>query len=555
MKGAEGKMGGKSKSKGKGGKSKSQGAKGSGKGSKMGAKGGKSGHAKAVGTENIGTYRRKIPNVNIKAIRDKKLQAAIKKKGVMSRAAAYKAVRSEILLPEESGFVEAEGMEKTYHFSQAELTAAVDQQSARKVFDIKLDELGPYTIDYTRNGRHVLLGGRKGHVASFDWKTGALGCEAQFGESVRDVCWLQNEMMFATAQKRYVYIYDNTGAEIHVLRQHVDPQCLQYLPYHFLLASVGNAGWLKYHDVSMGKLVAERRTKLGPCKVMRQNPYNAVLHLGHSNGTVTLWTPNMSTFAVKQLCHRGPVKSIAIDNQGLYMATGGLDGQLKIWDIRNFKDEPVHKYFTPTPATCVDISQRNLLAVGYGSHIQIWKGALTAKEKSPLMNHMIPGSMIEQCRFSPFEDVLGIGHANGFSSILVPGAGEPNFDAMENNVYETKSQRKETEVKQILEKIQPELISLNPNDILKVVSAKSELDGEDEATDGRRGRDGPENTTKKARGRNSAKRRFLRKKTNVITAERQAYKEKLDAEQRKKERATTKKDLSTALQRFAPRPQ
>ena len=44
-----------------------------------------------------------------------------------------------------------------------------------QVFDIKLDELGPYTIDYTRNGRHVLLGGRKGHVASFDWKTGALG--------------------------------------------------------------------------------------------------------------------------------------------------------------------------------------------------------------------------------------------------------------------------------------------------------------------------------------------------------------------------------------------
>ena len=42
---------------------------------------------------------------------------------------------------------------------------------------------------------------------------------------------------------------------------------------------------------------------------------------------------------------------------------------------------------------------------------------------------------------------------------------------------------------------------------------------------------------------------------HVMAQERQAYKEKLDAEQRKKERATTKKDLSTALQRFAPRPQ
>ena len=29
-----------------------------------------------------------------------------------------------------------------------------------------------------------------------------VGCEAQFGESIRDVCWLQNEMMFAAAQKR-----------------------------------------------------------------------------------------------------------------------------------------------------------------------------------------------------------------------------------------------------------------------------------------------------------------------------------------------------------------
>ena len=31
----------------------------------------------------------------------------------------------------------------------------------------------------------------------------------------------------------------------------------------------------------------------------------------------------------------------------------------------------LQKYFTPTPATCVDLSQRNLLAVGYGPHVQV----------------------------------------------------------------------------------------------------------------------------------------------------------------------------------------
>lgn len=33
--------------------------------------------------------------------------------------------------------------------------------------------------------------------------------------------------------------------------------------------------------------------------------------------------------------------ALAVDVQGRYMATAGLDGQLKIWDIRNFKSEPL----------------------------------------------------------------------------------------------------------------------------------------------------------------------------------------------------------------------
>lgn len=57
----------------------------------------------------------------------------------------------------------------------------------------------------------------------------------------------------------------------------------------------------------------------------------------------------------------------------------------------------------------------------------------------PYMKHKVAqGSQVSSLKFIPYEDVLGVGHYQGYSSIVIPGSGEANFDAYEANPFATK---------------------------------------------------------------------------------------------------------------------
>jgi U3 small nucleolar RNA-associated protein 7 len=183
-------------------------------------------------------YRRGDKIKNLEQIWDRKLKGQLTLSEDKRDKAARHAAKAELLLSEEPGFLEGDGLEKTYKFTQKQIAKAVDIGSAQKQFDLHLDKSGPYRVSYTRNGRHLLIGGQKGHIATIDWAVKKLGCEVHVHETIRDVQYLQNETMFAVAQKKYLYIYDNNGVEIHCIRRQQDVTRLDFLPYHFLLVSV-----------------------------------------------------------------------------------------------------------------------------------------------------------------------------------------------------------------------------------------------------------------------------------------------------------------------------
>ncbi|XP_077856317.1 WD repeat-containing protein 46 isoform X3 [Macaca mulatta] len=325
---------------------------------------------------------------------------------------SIKAARSELLLAEEPGFLEGEDGEDTAKICQADIVEAVDIASAAKHFDLNLRQFGPYRLNYSRTGRHLAFGGRRGHVAALDWVTKKLMCEINVMEAVRDIRFLHSEALLAVAQNRWLHIYDNQGIELHCIRRCDRVTRLEFLPFHFLLATASETGFLTYLDVSVGKIVAALNARAGRLDVMSQNPYNAVIHLGHSNGTVSLWSPAMKEPLAKILCHRGGVRAVAVDSTGTYMATSGLDHQLKIFDLRGTY-QPLSTRTLPHGAGHLAFSQRGLLVAGMG-------------------------------------------------------AGEPNFDGLESNPYRSRKQRQEWEVKALLEKVPAELICLDPRALAEV---------------------------------------------------------------------------------------
>jgi U3 small nucleolar RNA-associated protein 7 len=268
-------------------------------------------------------------------------------------------------------------------------------------------------------------------------------------------------------------------------------------------------------------------------------------------------------------CHKAPLSDIAIDREGHYMATSGMDGFVKIWDLRQYR--LLHAYKPDRPVTTLDISDTGLLALGLGRCVQVLKDAFTRPTDVTYLQHELRPVGVAHCAgggvtaavnalsssmsvcsisFRPYEDVLSIGHSHGVSSIIVPGAGEANFDSFEVNPFMNPKQRREAEVKSLLYKLQPEMIGLDASFIGAVDTDQTTLQNEHrEAFKEANKSEVIKAAGHKARGRNKISAKLRRKQKNVIDASTIKLREKLKKKSEEESRPQSADELRQVMQK------
>lgn len=180
------------------------------------------------------------------------------------------------------------------------------------------------------------------------------------------------------------------------------------------------------------------------------------------------------------------------------------------------------------------------MGLGYPTAgVQVWKQETSGKLQLYL-THGGRGNVpqVKGLGFCPYEDILGVGHREGLSFVLIPGSGEPNFDSFVANPYETKKQRREGEIRQLLDKLAPETIVLNPEEIggvkktprvggnlllerkkgqkQAIVQSGQDNEEEDDGEENEDQKRKKEKEKNKKKGRNKASKRYKKKQGNII---------------------------------------
>jgi len=283
--------------------------------------------------------------------------------------------------------------------------------------------------------------------------------EIQIQKPIHSVQFLHDETMWAASQDKYLYVYNHEGVQVNEIITAQRTRYMQFLPYHFLLVCASpEKEALAFLDMSeKQKVVANMFNECLRSSCLRANPYNALVSVGSTKGTVSTWSPNIRKPVEELLAHKGTIRDIAFSRDGMRMVTAGDDQKISLWDVRN-TSTMINTVKIPPGyiIKSIDVSGKDMVSLAYDNVVKVYNDAFTGQMKfeKPYMQHLLNRTQkVENVKFAPYEDILGIGHSQGYCSIVIPGSGQSQVDTSEVNIFGNATARNRKEVQMLLEKV------------------------------------------------------------------------------------------------------
>jgi WD40 repeat protein/serine/threonine protein kinase len=215
-----------------------------------------------------------------------------------------------------------------------------DVQTGREVHAFHGHNEAALCVAFSPDGRHLLSGSMDRTVKLWDTRTGVElplpGCD-RFKLMVHSVAFSPDGRAFATGAHQEVRLWDLTGQSLLPPLQ-ADPEfvsCVRFSLDGKCLATVGHTGVARIRDVSSGEEVCSFK---GPsANAVAFHPAGKYVASGGTDGQVRLWHPATGHEIHPPLSeHLGPVQSMAFGRDGRYLATASKK-EVIVWDANSFK--------------------------------------------------------------------------------------------------------------------------------------------------------------------------------------------------------------------------
>jgi transducin (beta)-like 1 len=176
--------------------------------------------------------------------------------------------------------------------------------------------------------------------------------------------WIDDLTYATTGERASIMIY-KVGEQVPLLkfRGHVQGiNSLQFDQATKLLASASDDYAIRIWHGKSPVSIMTLTGHTGPVMVIRWQPHSdnlaslldptvgrqSLLVSASVDGTVRVWNPSKGNCVAILALHDKPIFACEISSNGRYVATGGADGVLVVWDISNFK--PTDEPGTPMPS-------------------------------------------------------------------------------------------------------------------------------------------------------------------------------------------------------------